>query len=240
MYNDFFSYTEELVVPPLGNIPSEYFNEKLKMDGRDLLKMIPDDSIPIVFFDPQYRGVLDKLSYGNEGESRGKDRSNLDQMSDEIITEFINDIDRILKPSAHLFLWIDKYHLMEGFKHWLKETRLRVVDMIVWDKVKMGMGYRSRRISEYLVIIQKRPTRAKDIWNDHQIKDVWRENLFLKEHTHQKPQGLQSRLIVATSKSNDVIVDPAAGSFSVMKSANNFQRNFLGCDIEFGKKYLTS
>jgi hypothetical protein len=32
-----------------------------------LLRSLPDGCTPLVFFDPQYRGVLDKLQYGNEG-----------------------------------------------------------------------------------------------------------------------------------------------------------------------------
>ena len=37
------------------------------IDGLSLLSQIKDDSISCCFFDPQYRGVLDKLHYGNEG-----------------------------------------------------------------------------------------------------------------------------------------------------------------------------
>ena len=48
-------------------------NKKLNIDGVELLKQIPDKYLKVTFFDPQYRGILDKLSYGNEGKSRGKD-----------------------------------------------------------------------------------------------------------------------------------------------------------------------
>jgi len=43
-------------------------NSKLRMDGLNLLKSLEDNSINTVFFDPQYRGVLDKMNYGNKGE----------------------------------------------------------------------------------------------------------------------------------------------------------------------------
>ena len=43
-------------------------NYKNKTDGLKLLEAIPDKTVKTAFFDPQYRGVLDKLSYGNEGE----------------------------------------------------------------------------------------------------------------------------------------------------------------------------
>ena len=206
-------------------------NTKNKGDGLVLLSGIKSDSIACSFFDPQYRGVLDKLNYGNEG-ARQKGRHILPQMSEEVICQFIKEIDRVLAPSAHLFLWIDKFHLMEGFKSWLNGTNLSVVDCIVWNKMKIGMGYRTRRKSEYLVVIQKNPKRAKGVWNDHAIPDVWDEKVKDKSHPHCKPVQLQERLIEAVTKPGDIVLDPAAGSFSVMICANNKGRMFLGCDLE--------
>ena len=37
-----------------------------------LLSKLADSSIHLAFFDPQYRGVLDKMQYGNEGERQIK------------------------------------------------------------------------------------------------------------------------------------------------------------------------
>ena len=136
---------------------NELLNRKIKMNGLDLLDLLDKESIKVVFFDPQYRGVLDKLSYGNEGKSRGKDRSALPQMSQEIIFEFLAKIELVLKPNGYLFLWLDKFHLFE-VKSWIENYQsLEIVDMIVWNKLKIGMGYRTRRKSEYLVVIQKAP-----------------------------------------------------------------------------------
>lgn len=205
-------------------------NERMKCDGIKFLKRLPSNSIPCVFFDPQYRGVLDKLDYGNEGE-RQKGRSNLVQMDDEKICEFFKEINRVLVPSGHLFLWVDKFHLIEGFKNWLNETDLIIVDHITWNKKRMGMGYRSRRVSEHLVVIQKSPKKAKGVWCIHNIPDVWDEAVN-SNHPHGKPIKLQSCLISAVTKPGDIVLDPAAGSFSVMESAKNVKRNFIGCDLE--------
>lgn len=105
-------------------------NKKNKMNGLKLLKLIDKESIKVVFFDPQYRGVLDKLSYGNEGKSRGRERSELPQMTKEIILTFINQIEKILKPNGYLFLWVDKFHLFEC-KDWIGNFKsIEIVDMI--------------------------------------------------------------------------------------------------------------
>lgn len=204
-----------------------------RCDGRDLLAAVKDGSVPCVFFDPQYRGVLDKLAYGNEGESRGVKRSLLPQMDEDTIKNFIAEIGRVLIPSGHLFLWVDKFHLCEGITGWLP-ANLQVVDMIVWDKQKMGMGYRSRRQSEYLVVIQKKPLRAKGVWAVHNIPDVWQEKPVPNDHAHSKPVKLQARLIEAVTNPGDVVVDPAAGSYSVWKAANLVGRKFLGGDLVYG------
>lgn len=105
---------------------------------------------------------MDKMNYGNEG-ARQKGRADLEQMPDEVIINFIQEINRTLAPSGHLFLWIDKFHLVEGVKPWFKDTFLEPVDMITWDKGKIGMGYRTRRKSEYLVVVQKTQRRLKGI-----------------------------------------------------------------------------
>lgn len=201
------------------------------MDGRTLLSKIPKDSAPVAFFDPQYRGVLDKLGYGNEGEGRGKARCNLPQMTEAVITDFIRDISKTLIPTGHLFLWIDQFHLCIGFSGWLSGTALDVVDMLTWHKGRIGMGYRTRRTSEHVIILQKQPRRAKGVWKTHNIPDVWYEKVTKNGYAHKKPIALQGALMAAVSSQGDIVIDPAAGSFSVLDACILRGRNFLGCDI---------
>lgn len=230
--NNVFSTERVIQAPPI-DFPSFLKpNTRLKMDGLKLLSHLPEESVPVVFLDPQYRGVLDKMNYGNEGKNREKRRCSLMQMPEELIGEFIWSIDNVLIPSGHLFLWMDKFHLCQGFKAWFDNTQLDIVDLIVWNKDRFGMGYRSRRVSEYCVVLQKHPRRAKGVWKIHNIRDVWLERTKTKEHPHQKPIGLQAELIAAVSNEGDYIIDPAAGSFSVMEAALLKNRNFIGCDLE--------
>ena len=151
-------------------------------------------------------------------------------MDEQTIILFIKEISRVLKNSGHLFLWVDKFHLCTGINKWHEETQLNIVDMIVWDKCKIGMGYRSRRKSEYLIVLQKNPIRAKGCWSDHSIPDVWQENVK-KTHPHSKPIELQKRLILATTNEDDYILDPASGGYSVLEACKDTGRNFIGCDL---------
>jgi len=196
-----------------------------------MLARIPAGAAAAAFFDPQYRGILDRQAYGNEGEKRGRRRVSLPQMTQEAICEFVAALDRVLMPSGHLFLWMDKFHLCTGFGDWIAGTALGTVDMITWNKQRMGMGYRTRRCSEYLVVLQKAPRRAKGVWKRHDIPDVWDERADRSRGVHPKPIGLQERLIEAVSAPGDLIVDPAAGSFSVLRACCNQGRTFLGCDL---------
>ena len=230
--NTVFSAQRTVEAPPIDLPPVLTPNTRIKMNGLEFLSYLPEASIPVAFFDPQYRGILDKMSYGNEGKNRGKRRCALMQMDETVIISFIRGIDKALIPSGHLFLWMDKFHLCQGFKSWADGTQLDIVDLITWDKGRLGMGYRSRRVSEYCAILQKHPRKAKGVWKIHNIPDVWREKTSSREHPHQKPIELQGKLIAAVSNEGDYVIDPAAGSFSVMKSAHIQGRNFIGCDLE--------
>jgi len=215
-------------------------NRKNVGDGMDLLRSLRSGSVPLVLFDPQYRAVLDRMSYGNTLRMRG--RWALPQMGWTVIEGFISEIHRVLRPSGHLMMWVDKFTLCEG------KTRFSwfpTVDLITWQKRRMGMGYRTRRKCEYLVIYQKTPLRAKGRWRDRGISDVWThdmetyavENYGLIEeevasrHTHAKPLGLQRRLIECVTRRGDIVVDPCAGGYSVMAAARSCGREYLGCDL---------
>lgn len=226
-----FSIEREQSVPEFVPPPRFRLDEPNVCDGLELLKVLGADTVPTFFFDPQYRGILDKMSYGNEGETRGRHRSQLRQMLPDTIGEFIDQIARVLVPSGHLFLWMDKYELVNGYRLWLNHDALTVVDLIVWNKKRMGMGYRTRRVSEYLMVLQKAPKRAKGIWVDHSIRDVWDESVP-REHPHAKPIKLQQSLIEAVTPPNGIVVDPAAGSYSVLEACRRAGRRFIGCDIE--------
>ncbi|MCY4046602.1 MAG: DNA methyltransferase [Candidatus Dadabacteria bacterium] len=226
-----FSKARDIVSPSFVIPKGVKTNAPNVNDGLILLAELPAGVVPVVVFDPQYRGVLDYQGFGNEGDKRGRARAELPQMGEDTITEFIHAISRVLIPSGHLFLWVDKFHLCNGIDPWISGTDLFTVDMVVWHKERLGMGYRTRRTCESLVVIQKAPKRAKGVWKIHNIPDVWSEAKENSGHTHRKPIGLQSRLIEAVTNEGDFVVDPAAGSYSVLKSCQEVGRNFIGCDI---------
>lgn len=216
-------------------------NRRNRGDGLALLRSLQRNSTPLVFFDPQYRRLLDKMGYGNDESARSK----LPQMAPELIHDMLEEMPRVVRPQGHLMCWMDKYEMLE-WTHQLPEFQR--VDMITWEKARWGNGYRSRRKSEFLIIYQRLPARARGVWTDHSIPDVWGPEREAKEvegltrdaeigfdhepsHPHAKPLGLQSRLIRSVTKLGQLVVDPCAGGFSVLEACRLTGRNFLGVDI---------
>jgi site-specific DNA-methyltransferase (adenine-specific) len=202
-------------------------------DALALLQSLPESCAPLAFFDPQFRDVLDKLSYGNEGVERQRARAALPAMSSDYIDACCRESMRVLRPSGYLMRWIDTFGLCTGQHLRIVDETCECVDLIAWDCLRQGMGYRSRRCGDYLLVLQKPPKRAKGTWRDHGIRDRWSEKVDRKIHPHLKPAGLITRLITATTNRGDLVVDPAAGSFVVMHAALALGRDFIGCDLAY-------
>ena len=93
------------------------------------------------------------------------------------------------------------------------------------------MVYRTRRVAEYLFILQKSPTLVGLDWQHDDIPDVVAEKVERVKNVHPKPVNLQARLIEAVMDPGEVALDPAAGSYSAMTAAHQVGRQFLGCDL---------
>ena len=202
-------------------------------DALELLRSLPDGCVALGFFDPQFRELLERQQYGNEGVSRQSERARLPAMTPGYIDAVIHEFARVLKPSGYLMRWTDKFCLCEGRHLSIPPEVLKVVDLIATDNERIGMGYRTRCRGDFLLVLQKPPIKAKATWTDHGIPDRWVEKVDRKLHPHAKPIELIKRLIKATTRPGDLVVDPAAGSFGTMHAALELERQFLGCDIAY-------
>lgn len=135
-------------------------------DALELLRSLPDGCTPLVFFDPQHRGVLDRLKFGNEG-ARQRRRAELPPMAESYIDAVCRESTRVLRPSGYLLRWIDTLGICEAHHLRIADV-LKPVDLIAWDNLRPGMGKRSRRRGDYLLILQKSPITAST-WRDHGI-----------------------------------------------------------------------
>jgi site-specific DNA-methyltransferase (adenine-specific) len=192
-------------------------NSAQRGDASALLRSLPDACTRLILFDPQHRENLDKLKYGNEG-ARLQERCLLPAMTSDYIDNCCHEAVRVLMPSGYLMLWQNAFGLVQGH-HLRLSDAFQCVDLIAWDN--------------HLVVLQKPPIKAKATWRDHGIPDRWIEKIDRKLHPHIKPVGLIARLIGAVTSPGELVVDPAAGSFVVMRAAHQLGRDFIGCDIAY-------
>ncbi|MCL2858573.1 MAG: site-specific DNA-methyltransferase, partial [Streptococcaceae bacterium] len=82
----------------------------------------------------------------------------------------------------------------------------------------------------------------KEINDNKQMKDVWIGGLTKKsekwagKHPTQKPEYLLERIILASTKKGDYILDPFVGSGTTGAVAQKLERKFIGIDKE--QEYL--
>lgn len=155
-------------------------------DAFELLCSLPDGCTPLVFFDPQHRTVLDQLKFGNEGE-RQRGRAKLPAMSEQYIATVNTEIARILQPSGYLGYWLDTFRLVEAYHLRLPRELMQPVDLIAWDCLRIGMGKRSRRRGDYLVIFQKPPVKAGST-----LAGSWHSEPLAREGRSQTPPAHQT------------------------------------------------
>ena len=82
----------------------------------------------------------------------------------------------------------------------------------------------------------------KEINNGKQMKDVWIMNLPTTsekrygKHPTQKPESVIERIMLASTKENDLVLDPFNGSGTTGVVAKKLNRKYIGIDIE--KEFL--
>lgn len=211
-------------------------NTKQSWEALELLTNLKENSVSLVFLDPQYEPVKNVLSLNYP----------LYSQSDYQILRILEQIERVLKPSSFCLLWVNKTLLgNDRIPLWLLKTpSLKIVDFLVWHKKNtLGLGNWLRSNAEFCFLIQKYPQKGK-VFKNRSFGNVWEENVLppsKRKHPHQKPRELIKALILATTEQGDLIIDPCAGSFVVLEVCQELNRKFLGCDLTFKemKEFLT-
>ncbi|KLL03604.1 MAG: adenine-specific DNA methylase [Mycoplasmataceae bacterium CE_OT135] len=153
----------------------------------------------------------------------------------ENIQEFLNEIGRILQPNGFCLLWIAKKKVLNAPPVNLPR-QLKVVDFLIWDKspgLLLGSWFRNQ--AEFAYLVQKEPFSSKD-FKDRSFGNVYQEKpkvILLRVHPHEKPVGLNKRLIEAVTEEGDLVVDPCAGGFGVLRICQATNREFLGSDLNY-------
>ena len=147
-------------------------------------------------------------------------------------------------------IWISgTYHNIFSVANCLTQLGYKILNVITWAKTNPppNISCRYFTYSTEFIIWARKSEKVPHYYNyelmkhingDTQMTDVWRlpaiapwEKACTK-HPTQKPLGLLSRIIMASTKSGAWILDPFAGSSTTGIAANLLGRKFLGIEQE--------
>ncbi len=151
-------------------------------------------------------------------------------------------------------IWISgTYHNIFSVANSLTQLGYKILNVITWAKTNPppNISCRYFTFSTEFIIWARKMTKVPHYYNyelmkaingDKQMTDVWRLPAIAPwektcgKHPTQKPLSLMSRIILASTKKNDFVLDPFCGSGTTGIAANLLERNFVG--IEREHKYV--
>ncbi len=222
-------------------------------DSLELLQKIPAESVDMIFADPPYF-----LSNGGLTWSGGRivsvDKGDWDKISTleekhAFNRRWINLCRRILKPDGTI--WISgTLHNIYSVGLALEQENFKIMNNITWQKTNPPPNFSCRYFTystETILWARKNVESARHFFNyelmkelngGKQMKDVWagtltpaREKTFGK-HPTQKPLYLLRRIVLASTRENDLVLDPFCGSSTTGVACKNLRRNYIGVDIQ--------
>lgn len=218
----------------------------------EYLKSLPNESVDLIFADPPYFLSNDGISCSN-GEMVSVNKGEWDKESEDLPMDDFNEIflkecQRIVKNTGSV--WVSgTFHNIFSLGRTLQQLNYKILNNIIWEKTNPAPNLSCRMFthSTETIIWARKSEKAKHYYNyelmkmennNKQMKDVWRfpttprrEKKFGK-HPTQKPLDLLTRIIQASSKEGDTILDPFMGSGTTGVACAMLNRHFIGIDFE--------
>jgi len=203
-------------------------------DCTSFLAGLPDASVDLIVTDPAYSGMNNHLklgrgrivgSYKDAGEDGAKWFAEFMDRPPSF-SRFLAQCHRVLKDNRHAYIMFDSYSFISLAP--LVRTVLDVKNVIVWDKMHIGMGHYFRRRHELILFASKgrRPIVERD------QPDIWQiPRLARPQYPTQKPVALFSRMLACSAEPGFTVCDPFVGSGSSAVAALLAGCTFLGADI---------
>ena len=229
----------------------------LRMDCVEAMRSLPDTSVDLVFADPPYNlqlgGDLNRPD-GSMVDAVDDDWDKFDSFAiyDKFTREWLSEARRILKPNGSLWV-IGSYHNIFRVGSTLQDLGYWILNDVIWRKSNPMPNFKGTRFTnahETLIWASKdekaRYTfnyRAMKTLNDElQMRSDWtipicsgKERLKrggTKAHPTQKPEALLYRILLATTKPGDVVLDPFFGTGTTGAVAKRLGREWIGCERE--------
>jgi DNA modification methylase len=195
------------------------FRECIDIDWEDAL-IVSDPPYNQNYHYNEYSDTLEQESYENLLIAAFKGRKAVIIHYPE---ESINLLPRLLGRCQEVVSWVYPSNTR-------KQHRL-----VTWwnckpDFTKLGQAYKNPQDKRIAARIEQgKMARLYDWWEINQVKNVSKGN---NPHPCPIPYELAYRLIAITSMQNDTIIDPFAGSGTIIKAAYDLERKAIGYEVD--------
>lgn len=231
----------------------------LQGDCLEELKKLPDRSVDLVFADPPYNLQLggDLLRPDNskvDAVDDDWDRFESFETYDAFTKAWMQECKRVLKDDGALWV-IGSYHNIFRVGSVLQDLGFWILNDIVWRKSNPMPNFKGTRFTNaHETLIWAAKSRggrrytfnydAMKMANDElQMRSDWtlplctgeerlKDETGTKAHPTQKPEALLHRVIMASTKPGDVILDPFFGTGTTGAVARRLGRKFIGIERE--------
>ena len=238
---------------------SGWLDSIIKGDCVAALEALPDQSVDVIFADPPYNLQLGGALHRPDQSLVDACDDEWDQFAsfqayDAFTRAWLLACRRVLKPSGTIWV-IGSYHNIFRVGATLQDLNFWILNDIVWRKTNPMPNFKGRRFqnAHETMIWATRDPKAKGYTfnydamkaanDDVQMRSDW---LFpicsggerlkgddgKKVHPTQKPEALLARILMASSKPGDVVLDPFFGSGTTGAVAKRLGRHFVGIERE--------
>lgn len=234
----------------------------INADSIETMNKLPENSVDVIFADPPYNMQLgDVLLRPDNSVVNGVDEEwdSFESLAvyDEYTKKWLAAAKRILKEDGSLWV-IGSYHNIFRVGYILQNLGFWILNDVVWNKTNPMPNFKGTRFTnahETMIWAVKNP-KAKYTFNyeamkalndDTQMRSIWeipictgkerlKNETGEKLHPTQKPEALLYRVLLASTKVGDVVLDPFFGTGTTGAVAKKMGRHFIG--IEKDKSYV--
>jgi modification methylase len=220
---------------------------------------LPAESVDLVFADPPYnlqlQGDLKRPDDSRvDAVDDAWDKFSSFSAYDDFTRAWLIACRRVMKPNATLWV-IGSYHNIFRVGAMLQDAGFWILNDVVWRKSNPMPNFRGRRFTnahETLIWAAREPGGRGYTFNyealkagndDVQVRSDWTIALCTGEerlkdangkklHSTQKPEALLARVILASSRPDDLVLDPFCGSGTTGAVAKRLGRRFIGIERE--------
>jgi modification methylase len=223
------------------------------------LAKLPAASVDLVFADPPYNLQLQSdLKRPDDSRVDAVD-DDWDKFSnfaayDEFTRAWLTSCRRVMKANATLWV-IGSYHNIFRVGTILQDLGFWILNDVIWRKTNPMPNFRGRRFTnahETLIWASRDAAARQYTFNyealkagneDIQVRSDWTIALCTGEerlkgrdnkklHPTQKPEALLARVILSSSRPDDVVLDPFCGTGTTGAVAKRLGRRFIGIERE--------